>query len=46
MMACESTSDSITFKWKKPTTGMVDETVYHYAYSLSQGNSGMANEGM
>ena len=46
MMACESTLDSITFKWKKPTTGMVDQTVYHYDYSLSQGNSGMANEGM
>ena len=39
---CVSSWDSITFKWNNPTTGMVNGTVYRYAYSLSQGSSGMA----
>ena len=41
MLPCESTSDSIDFAWKKPTTGMINEMVYHFDYSLSQDTSGM-----
>ena len=42
MLPCESTYDSIKFAWKKPTTGMINDMVYHFDYSLSQGTSGMA----
>ena len=41
-LPCVVTRDSITFKWTKPSTGMVDGTVYQYGYSLSQVKSGMA----
>ena len=46
---CVSTWDSLSFKWNNPTEGMVDETVYHYAYRLLKGtsvpNSGIASAG-
>ena len=42
MLPCESTYNSINFAWKKPTTGMINEMVYHFDYSLSEGISGMA----
>ena len=46
-LSCVSEGDSLTVKWNNPTAGMVDETVYRYAYRLLEGtsvpNSGIAS---